>query len=156
LLNPLSNSVKFTERSGRIAVSAMLANGLAEIEVADNGIGIAPEDLEKVLSPFGQVDSALARDHQGTGLGLPLAEARAGLIKPAHVKFVLTPSHKGTYSLGFDRETFDTNDAALAVILSLMKEDAVLTNDTPELLDHLDLLRTLYNHQALEFVDGVT
>jgi len=53
LLNPLSNSVKFTERSGRIAVSAMLANGLAEIEVADNGIGIAPEDLEKVLSPFG-------------------------------------------------------------------------------------------------------
>ena len=135
----------------------MLANGLAEIEVADNGIGIAPEDLEKVLSPFGQVDSALARDHQGTGLGLPLAEARAGLIKPAHVKFALTPSSPqspgGAYSLGFDRETFDINDAALAIILSLVKEDAVTPNDTPELLDHLDLLRTLYNHQALEFID---
>ena len=83
-------------------------------------------------------------------------QARAGLIKPAHVKFALTPSPKGTYSLGFDRETFDTNDAALAVILSLMKEDAVTTNDTPELLDHLDLLRTLYNHQALEFIDRAT
>jgi 50S ribosomal protein L16 3-hydroxylase len=82
--------------------------------------------------------------------------ARAGLIKPAHVKFALTPSPKGTYSLGFNRETFDINDAALAVILSLMKEDAVTTNDTPALLDHLDLLRTLYNHQALEFIDMAT
>jgi 50S ribosomal protein L16 3-hydroxylase len=103
-------------------------------------------------------------------------QARAGLIKPAHVKFALTPSPSpslspsfpqsspqsspqspgGTYNLGFDRETFDINDAALAVILSLMKEDAVTPNDTPELLDHLDLLRTLYNHQALEFIDRAT
>jgi len=84
-------------------------------------------------------------------------QARAGLIKPAHVKFALTPSSprspRVTYSLGFDRETFDTSDAALGVILSLMKEEAVTTNDTPELLDHLDLLHTLYNHQALEFID---
>ena len=86
--------------------------------------------------------------------------ARAGLIKPADVKFALTPSPTpssgGAYSLGFDRETFDIDDAALAVILSLMKEDAVTTNGTPELLDHLDLLRTLYNHQALEFIDRAT
>jgi 50S ribosomal protein L16 3-hydroxylase len=84
-------------------------------------------------------------------------QARAGLIKPAYVKFALTPSPTsstgGGYSLGFDRETFDINDDALAVILSLMKEAAVTTNDTPALLDHLDLLRTLYNHQALEFID---
>ncbi|NQU72451.1 MAG: hypothetical protein HQ514_18015, partial [Rhodospirillales bacterium] len=87
-------------------------------------------------------------------------QARAGLIKPADVKFALTPSPTpssgSAYSLGFDRETFDINDAALAVILSLMKEDAVTTKDTPELLDHLDLLRTLYNHQALEFIDRAT
>jgi 50S ribosomal protein L16 3-hydroxylase len=92
-------------------------------------------------------------------------QAGAGLIKPAYVKFALTPSSPqapphsppqssgGTYSLGFERETFDINDAALAVILSLMKEDAVTTHDTPELLAHLDLLRTLYNHQALEITD---
>ena len=87
-------------------------------------------------------------------------QARAGLIKPAAVKFALTPSPApssgGAYSLGFDGETFDINDAALAVTLSLMREDAVTTNDTPEMLDHLDLLRTLYNHQALEFIDGTT
>jgi 50S ribosomal protein L16 3-hydroxylase len=83
-------------------------------------------------------------------------QARAGLIKPAYVKFALIPSPKGTYSLGFNRKTFDINDDALAVILSLMKEDAVTKNDTPALLDHLDLLFTLYNHQALEFINKAT
>jgi len=80
-------------------------------------------------------------------------QAQAGLIKPAYVKFALTPSPKGAYSLGFNRETFDINDTALAVILNLMKEDAVTINDTPALLDHRALLCTLYNHQALEFHD---
>ena len=84
-------------------------------------------------------------------------QAGAGLIKPASVKFALTPSPGSfsgtTYSLGFERETFAIDDAALAVILSLMKEQAVTAKDMPALLDHLDLLRTLYNHQALEFID---
>jgi len=80
-------------------------------------------------------------------------QTRAGLIKPVYVKLALIPSLKGTYSLGFNCKTFDINDDALAVILSLMKEDAVTINDTPELLDHVDLLWTLYNHQALEFIN---
>jgi two-component system cell cycle sensor histidine kinase PleC len=48
--------------------------GLA-ITVADTGIGIAPENLQRVLEPFMQVDSSLGRLHQGTGLGLPLVKA---------------------------------------------------------------------------------
>lgn len=83
-------------------------------------------------------------------------QARTGLIKPAYVKFALIPSSQGTYSLGFEGETFDINDAALAVVLNLMKEDAVTIDDTPELLDYLELLYTLYNHQALEFIDRAT
>ncbi len=87
-------------------------------------------------------------------------QAGGGLVKPAYVKFALipspTPSSGGAYRLGFNRKTFDINDDALAVILSLMKEDAVTTNDTPALLDHRDLLCTLYNHEALEFIDRVS
>lgn len=41
----------------------------------DTGVGVAPENVEVVLSPFGQIDSAHAPDHQGTGLGLPLVHA---------------------------------------------------------------------------------
>lgn len=77
-----------------------------------------------------------------------------GLIKPAYVKFALIPSPGEGYHLGVNGQTFEINGDALGVILSLMKEDTVSVNDTPVLLDHLDLLCELYNHQALEFIDG--
>ena len=80
-------------------------------------------------------------------------QAGAGLIKPAYVKLALIPSPEDGYSLGFNRKAFDIKEDALAVILSLMKEDAVTTDDTPALLDHPDLLCALYNQQALEFVE---
>ena len=48
---------------------------------------------------------------------------------------------------------FDIDDAALAVVLSLMQEEAVTAEAMPGLLDHLDLLRALYNRRALEFLD---
>ncbi|HUC69217.1 MAG TPA: ATP-binding protein, partial [Stellaceae bacterium] len=80
LMNLLSNAVKFTPPGGEILVHARVESqrGVV-IEVADNGIGIAPEDIERALSPFGQVDSRLSRRYEGTGLGLPLARALAEL-----------------------------------------------------------------------------
>ena len=45
------------------------------IAVEDSGIGIAADDLEKALRPFGQIDSRMARKYQGTGLGLPLTKS---------------------------------------------------------------------------------
>ncbi|MBT4041970.1 MAG: PAS domain S-box protein [Rhodospirillaceae bacterium] len=74
LLNLLSNAVKFTAPGGQINIKAHLGeDGRLWIEVIDDGIGIAAHDLPKVLTTFGQVDSAMNRSHQGTGLGLPLA-----------------------------------------------------------------------------------
>ena len=76
LLNLTSNAIKFTLDKGTVKIGAqVLPNGDVEVAVQDKGIGIAPEDMEKVLLPFGQVDSALARENQGTGLGLPLVRA---------------------------------------------------------------------------------
>jgi PAS domain S-box-containing protein len=70
--NLVSNAVKFTPVGGRIDISGRFdkEHGLS-VTVADTGIGIAPEDLNRVLEPFVQVDSSLSRRHQGTGLGLP-------------------------------------------------------------------------------------
>jgi signal transduction histidine kinase len=80
LINLIGNAVKFTPRGGLIEVSGRLDRqaGLA-ITVADTGIGIASEDLERVFEPFIQVDNSLGRLHQGTGLGLPLVKAIMGL-----------------------------------------------------------------------------
>ncbi len=76
LLNLLSNAVKFTKPGGMVTVTAWqnLADDSITIEVKDSGIGIAPKDISKAMSPFGQVDSELSRKYEGTGLGLPLTK----------------------------------------------------------------------------------
>ena len=79
LINLLSNAVKFTPAGGRVTISASEENGWLRLSVSDTGIGIAPQDLETALRPFGQIDSRLARKYQGTGLGLPLTKAMAEL-----------------------------------------------------------------------------
>ncbi|HUC60717.1 MAG TPA: PAS-domain containing protein [Alphaproteobacteria bacterium] len=76
LLNLLSNSVKFTPEGGDVTVSGGVSPaGEFVLAIVDTGIGIAPEDMARVLEPFGQVDSTMHRRYEGTGLGLPLAKA---------------------------------------------------------------------------------
>jgi PAS domain S-box-containing protein len=74
LLNLLSNAVKFTPREGTVSVALRRrADGGVEFEVSDTGIGMTAAEVEIALEPFGQIDSAHSRQHEGTGLGLPLA-----------------------------------------------------------------------------------
>ena len=76
LLNLLSNAVKFTPAGGRVSIGAELrGDGSLAICVNDTGIGIAREDIPRALAPFSQVDSALTRRYEGTGLGLPLVKS---------------------------------------------------------------------------------
>ncbi|MBE9109232.1 PAS domain S-box protein [Nodosilinea sp. LEGE 07298] len=97
LVNLLSNAVKFTPAGGRITVTAaytalspeaIASNrdlihpevdlaatvGILTLSVADTGIGISPENAKKLFQPFIQIDSALNRQYQGTGLGLALVK----------------------------------------------------------------------------------
>jgi signal transduction histidine kinase len=71
VLNLLSNAIKFTPEGGRIDVGAVAKSGSVEVSVSDTGIGIAPEDQEKVFEEFRQVGTA-AKKIEGTGLGLTL------------------------------------------------------------------------------------
>ena len=74
LLNLLSNAIKFTDPGGSITVKMHpVADGSIVLEVEDTGVGMTPEEVSIALEPFGQVDARLAREHEGTGLGLPLA-----------------------------------------------------------------------------------
>ena len=81
LLNLISNALKFTEAGGQVTVSVMVRDGAAVIRVNDTGIGIAPEDMSKVMEPFGQVEGGLNRRFDGTGLGLPLSEALVTVLE---------------------------------------------------------------------------
>ena len=75
VINLLSNAIKFTEAGGRITVSLCGdPNGRCGLRVSDSGIGIDKEDLLDIRKPFVQVANAFVRKHEGTGLGLPLAD----------------------------------------------------------------------------------
>ena len=79
LRNFIANALKFTER-GEVRVSAEVRDGFVTFAVADTGIGIAPEDQERVFEEFSQIESALQRRATGAGLGLPLSRKLAELL----------------------------------------------------------------------------
>jgi signal transduction histidine kinase len=72
VINLLSNAVKFTP-SGSVTVTVRLAGDVIEVAVADTGIGIAPEDHDRVWEQFGQAGDTLTDKPRGTGLGLPIS-----------------------------------------------------------------------------------
>ncbi|HXL85018.1 MAG TPA: ATP-binding protein [Casimicrobiaceae bacterium] len=84
LVNLLSNAVKFTPDGGRVALRARPVECGLEVSVSDTGIGIAPEDQEKVFEEFRQVGGDYKTKQEGTGLGLALArrfvELHGGVI----------------------------------------------------------------------------
>jgi signal transduction histidine kinase/DNA-binding response OmpR family regulator len=80
LRNLISNALKFTRR-GHVRLSAQLeADGLIVFRVSDTGIGIAPEDQERIFEEFVQIESELQAKVKGTGLGLPLSRRLAELL----------------------------------------------------------------------------
>jgi PAS domain S-box-containing protein len=84
MYNLLSNAIKFTPDSGRVLVTGdvqdeadekvALPGRVLRVTVSDTGIGIKPEDQERVFKEFEQVDSSYGRQQQGTGLGLALTK----------------------------------------------------------------------------------
>jgi signal transduction histidine kinase len=87
VLNLLTNAIKFTNEGGKVTLSiaADPEHGIL-IEVQDTGIGIAQQDIARVIRPFEQVETVLSRSHGGTGLGLPLTSK-------------LTELHGGTFDI---------------------------------------------------------
>ena len=75
LIHILSNSIKFSRRDGTVSVSIRHADdGHLDLVIADNGIGIAAADIDRVMAPFVQADSSANRQYEGVGVGLPLAQ----------------------------------------------------------------------------------
>jgi cell cycle sensor histidine kinase DivJ len=78
LINLLSNAIKFTQRGGRVVVSAETQNATMLLRVEDTGVGIGEDDLPHVGDPFFQARNAYDRPHDGTGLGLSIVK---GLVE---------------------------------------------------------------------------
>lgn len=93
VMNILSNAIKFTPPDGRVTIDCDYAGPGSDlmVSITDTGIGMDEREIEKALSPFGQVESAFSRSNSGTGLGITLVDA---LIKMHDGRFELL-SRKG-------------------------------------------------------------
>ena len=87
LTNLIQNASVYGPEGGQVSVSAVLDGGEVEIRILDQGPGLDPGDLARVIRPFEQGDSALTRRSEGAGLGLPivdlLCQAMAGRLRLA-------------------------------------------------------------------------
>lgn len=74
LYNLVSNAVKFSPQGGKVTIAVKQSRDMAQVSVADTGIGISADDMEKLFVPFQQLGPVGAEQYQGTGLGLSLTK----------------------------------------------------------------------------------
>jgi signal transduction histidine kinase len=116
LRNFISNALKFTEQ-GEVRVQAHYQpqDGIVVFSVADTGIGISPEDQERIFHEFVQLDSPMQRRVRGTGLGLPLSRRLAELLG-GRLEVVSAPGKGSTFS------------ASVPVVYRPLQDEAVLSH----------------------------
>ena len=78
LLNLLSNAIRFTDRGGKVTISARAEAAAITLVVEDNGVGISDKDLARIGEPYFQASATYDRRHGGTGLGLSIVK---GLVR---------------------------------------------------------------------------
>ncbi|NJR59493.1 MAG: response regulator [Cyanobacteria bacterium CRU_2_1] len=136
LVNLLSNAVKFTPEGGKVQLQVIADSFRATIQfsITDNGIGIAPENMDKLFRPFIQLDSSLSRRYAGTGLGLVLVRR----ITELHGGSVTLESELGkgsrfTVNLPWivsDRPTSQTMHEALSALALPSVNQALIVEDS--------------------------
>lgn len=138
LQNLISNALRYTEQ-GRVLVGCRMRKGAAVLEVWDTGIGIAPEDGEKIFEEFYQIDNPARDRRRGAGLGLAIVRRKAALMG-APIAMRSTPGKGSVFSItlpiahGHEAIEIDTEgDAAL----DLAGRTVAVIDDEPHQLNAL-------------------
>ncbi|HYR53240.1 MAG TPA: ATP-binding protein [Candidatus Dormibacteraeota bacterium] len=160
--NLLMNAAKYTERGGRICVSARRDGGEIVVDIRDNGIGIAPEFLSTMFEPFVQGTRALDRAEGGMGLGLALVRSLTQL----HGGTVMAQSdglgRGSTFSVGLpalpesaaSRETRPSPEGASEPAASGPVERVLIVDDNADCaLGFAEIVRIL-GHEVEVALDG--
>ena len=139
LSNLLNNAAKYTNRGGRVNLSARVEDRSLVVSVADNGIGIASDMLDNVFEMFVQVDSTLERTNAGLGVGLSLARR-------------LVELHGGTieaHSAGIGQ------GSEFTVRLPIVVEPELPTKSMPAAFISAETYRILLADDNVDFVNSI-
>ena len=139
LSNLLNNAAKYTNRGGRVGLSATVDDKILVLEVADSGIGLAPDMLDSVFDMFVQVDSTLERSNAGLGVGLSLARK-------------LVELHGGSIEA---RSEGLGHGSQFVVRLPIVVEPEPLTKPTPAAFISTETYRILLADDNVDFVNSI-
>jgi signal transduction histidine kinase/ActR/RegA family two-component response regulator len=143
LWNLLSNAIKFTPKGGRVEVGLSQVGSMAQITVADSGIGIEPEFLPHVFDRFRQANSSAGRKYSGLGLGLAivrqLVELHGGNVTAESAGIGLGSTFRATFPIRVLIE--DTEQATkIGATRSLQGLRLLVVEDDPDSLELVTML----------------
>lgn len=135
LVNLLSNAIKFTSEGGAVGleVTGDAEGGIVSFTVWDTGIGIAPEEQAQLFQPFVQIDSRLARQYAGTGLGLALV-ARMVRLHGGSITVESTPAQGSRFTVALPWST--ANDSDMSALPAALHSTGALVGRRTLIIDH--------------------
>ena len=156
--NVLSNAIKFTPSEGNVCLTLKQEGNNAIIIVQDNGIGISPELLPKLFTPFTQADHTLDRKNSGLGLGLSIVKGMAELHGGSASAFSEGLGKGSTFTI---RLPMDQNGGAeqsekVSVGQNLGSLKILLIEDSRDFADILCSALTILGHEVVTANDGAT
>jgi signal transduction histidine kinase/CheY-like chemotaxis protein len=154
LRNFISNALKYTER-GEVRVSAALGGDDDLVfSVADTGIGIAPQDHERIFQDFVQVDHPIQRRVKGTGLGLPLSRKLAALLGGSvSVESGLGEGSVFTLRIPIRLPSFEEPELPAPVVADPSRIPVLVVEDSPEMFL---IYRSFLKGSEFEVIPAVT
>jgi len=123
LINLIGNAIKFSPQGGQVRVEVSVVSGLVTFMVEDSGIGMSPEVVSQIFTPFYRAPEAAKRQIQGTGLGMPIVQ---GIVR-AHSGTIMVESEEGVgtkCSVSIPR----LDDAELPTLFDVDQADPVLVS----------------------------
>jgi two-component system CheB/CheR fusion protein len=160
--NLIENAAKYTEPGGHIALKITQENDEAVLSVRDNGIGLAPEQLETIFDLFAQVDSSPARSGGGLGIGLTLVrrvlELHGGRIEARSAglghgsEFIVRLPLQSSNSAGPP----DTARNTLATVRTDHPRRVLIVDDSSDTAESMALLARSWGHEVVIASDGPT
>lgn len=158
LVNLLSNAVKFTPERGSIGIDviAMPEKELVQFTVWDTGIGIDPEHIPHLFQPFVQLDSSLARQYAGTGLGLALV-FRMIQLHGGTVEVVSRPNEGSRFSLLLpwsERDTYTIEATNSSLQNRALLKRIMLIDSSPQSNEQLARYLREFGVEAIQHFRG--